>query len=158
MLHHDTVTISKSHSILMIFIDLIKKNGLPVKIPIKHFCLLIYQLCYHFYKHFWKQKSFLFSYFVNLDKKASECKYRRRKSTGTKTIKTIDSWRDYQRYLSIVENTITIALSWQSLSWCISIMMYCYILNYHHYLELCHVVLTSCHFCSKDNTHGIGCF
>ena len=43
---------------------------------------------------FAKQKSFLFSYFVNLDKKASEWYYRRRKCTETKSVKTIDSRRD----------------------------------------------------------------
>ena len=71
----------------MNFVDFIKPR-LPVKIPtitalsnISFAIILTYI--------FAKQKSFLFSYFVNLDKKASEWYYRR-KYTGTKTIQTID--------------------------------------------------------------------
>ena len=75
-MHHDsdTITISKSHSILMNFFDFIK-TGLPVNIP----CIIAISnisfatiLAYIF----GKQKSFFCSWFFNLDKKASEWYYR----------------------------------------------------------------------------------
>ena len=95
MMHHETNTISKSHSFLMNFVDFIKTR-LPVKIP-NITALSNISFATILRSMFAKQKSFLFSYFVNLDKKASEWYYRRKTSTGIKTIKTVDSWRDYRQ-------------------------------------------------------------
>ena len=65
MIRHDTISISKSHSILINFFDFI--NWTSCK-DTKYYCPLKYQLCYHFKKQFCNKKSFLFLYFVNLDK------------------------------------------------------------------------------------------
>ena len=55
-MHHNTITISKPHSILMNFLDFIK-TGLPVKIP-NNYCPLKCQLCHYFNKHFCKTEVF----------------------------------------------------------------------------------------------------
>ena len=96
--YHYTFTIkgliSRCIMILSVFTNQCLKTGLPVKIPNItassniSFATILTNI-------FAKQKSFLFSYFVNLNKKAAEWYYRRRKCTETKTIKTIDSWWDY---------------------------------------------------------------
>ena len=67
-MHHSTFTISKPHSILMNLIDFIKKTGLPLKIP-NITALSSISFTTILTNIFAKQKSFLFSYFVNLDKK-----------------------------------------------------------------------------------------
>ena len=65
-MHHDTITISKSHSILMNFVDFIK-TGLPVKKP-DITALSNIRLATILTNTIAKEKSFLFSNFVNLDK------------------------------------------------------------------------------------------
>ena len=72
-MQHDTIIISKSHSILMNFFDFIK-NRLLVKIPnITDLSNISFGTILT--NIFAKQKSFLFSYCVNYDKKASEWYY-----------------------------------------------------------------------------------
>ena len=63
-MHRDTIIIFKSHSILM----KLYKTGLPVKIP-NVTALSNISLATILTNIFTKQKSFLFSNFVNLDKK-----------------------------------------------------------------------------------------
>ena len=66
-MHHDTITISKSHGVLMNFVYYIKTR-LPVKIP-NITALSNFSFATILTNIVVKQKSFLFSYFVNLDKK-----------------------------------------------------------------------------------------
>ena len=66
-MHHNTITISKPHSILMNFVDFIK-TGLPVKIP-NITALLNSSFCQHFNKHFCKVEVYFVLIFVNLDRK-----------------------------------------------------------------------------------------
>ena len=90
-MHHDTFTVSKSHSILIYFVDY--KTRLPVKIP-KITVLSNISFATILTNIFTKQKFILFvlilSEFRQKKKnKASEWYYRRRKCTGTKTIRTV---------------------------------------------------------------------
>ena len=63
--HHNTITILKSHNILMNFV-VFYETGLPVKIPnITALSNINFATILNIFA---KQKSFCFSYFVNLDK------------------------------------------------------------------------------------------
>ena len=73
LIHQDTIAISKSHNILMNFIDFIKTE-LPVKIS-NISALSNISLAIITSNIFAKQKTFLCSYIVNLDKKASDLEW-----------------------------------------------------------------------------------
>ena len=87
------ITILSAFPNQMNFIDFIK-IGLPVKIPS---ITALWNISFAIIlTNIFASRSFLFSYFVNLDRKASEWYYRRRKYTGSKTVKAVGSWRDYR--------------------------------------------------------------
>ena len=121
--YHNTITIKGliSGCIMILsafpnemnFVDFIMTR-VPVKIPIPNittlsnisFAIILTNI-------FAKQKTSLFSYFDNFDKKKASEWYYRRKSTGTKNIKTIviDSWKHYHDS-SIM--AVTIMMHWYS--------------------------------------------